>query len=160
MSDDGKIILFPSNRIKNNQKTGVQSKKITDEINKQKTIEFVEGAVDDIALELLHRFVDMACKTNSPQFMRDYAFLVDTLRSLLKRDFGLNHVVQKVVNNIVTIDTTPKGEQVARIDYSKIFDTETKKTKVLSDDVQDEFSDSDVEFIPDFDLPPEPENDN
>lgn len=158
MSEDGKVILFPTNRIVNKSKTGKKDEKFSKEIEKQQTIQFVESAVDDFALNLLHKCVDLAMKTNTPQFTKDFSYVVDAMRSMIKRDFGLNHVVQKIVNNTVQIDTSPKGEQIARIDYSKIYDTKAKTVKQISD-ITDEADDGGIEFIPDFDLTP-PDNDN
>ena len=96
-------------------------------------------------------------RTNTEVFTKDFAYLVDAMRSMIKRDFGLNHVVQKVVDNTVQIDVSPKGEQIARIDYSKIYDTKAKSVKKISE-ITDEASGG-IEFIPDFDLDP-PNNDN
>lgn len=157
MNEDGKIILFPKDRIVKKDNVGPKSEKFSKQIEKQQTIQFVESAVDDIALDLLKRCVDLAMRTNTEVFTKDFAYLVDAMRSMIKRDFGLNHVVQKVVDNTVQIDVSPKGEQIARIDYSKIYDTKAKSVKKISE-ITDE-ADGGIEFIPDFDLDP-PNNDN
>lgn len=159
MNEDGKIILFPKNRIVNNDKTGKKDEKFSKQVEKQQTIQFVESAVDDIALDLLRKCVDLAMKTNSLHFTQDFSYVVDAMRSMIKRDFGLNHVVQKIVDKTVQIDISPKGEQIARIDYSKIYDTKTKSVKNISD-ITDEVKEGGIEFIPDFDLDTPPENDN
>lgn len=156
MADD-KIILFPIDRIKNAHKTGKKDPKFSKQIEKQQTIQFVEAAVDDIALDLLKKCVDLAMKTNTPAFTRDFAYTVDAMRSMIKRDFELNHVVQKIVDKTVKVETTPKGEQVARIDYGKIYDTKAKTLKQLPEELED--GGNQIEFIPDFDLDP-PDNDN
>jgi hypothetical protein len=157
VNEDGKIILFPKDRIVKKDNVGPKGEKFSKQVEKQQTIQFVESAVDDIALDLLKRCVDLAMRTNTEVFTKDFAYLVDAMRSMIKRDFGLNHVVQKVVDSTVQIDVSPKGEQIARIDYSKIYDTKAKSVKNISD-ITDEAKGG-IEFIPDFDLDP-PNNDN
>ena len=103
MSDDGKVILFPTDRIKNKANTGVKSTKFQKQIEKEQTVKFIESAVDDIAMKLLHNFVDLAMKTNTETFTRDFSYLVDVLRATIKRDFGLNHIVHKIADNTVEL---------------------------------------------------------
>lgn len=159
MSEDGKVILFPTNRIVNRDKTGKKDEKFSKEVEKQQTIQFVESAVDDLALDLLRKCVDLAMKTNTITFTKDFSYVVDAMRSMIKRDFNLNHVVQKIVDKTVQIELSPKGEQIARIDYSKIYDTKAKTVKQISDITDEAKEDGGIEFIPDFDLDP-PDNDN
>ena len=153
MADDN-IILFPTDRIKNKENTGVKDTKFQKRVEKEQTNKFIESAVDDIALKLLHNFVDLAMKTQSETFTKDFSFLVDVLRSTIKRDFGLNHIVQKMVDKSVELKVDRDNNQMARIDYEKLADMSfKKKTKPLSDDVNDELNPSGIEFTPDFDPP-------
>ncbi len=153
MSDDN-IILFPTDRIKNKENTGVKDTKFQKRVEKEQTNKFIESAVDDIALKLLHNFVDLAMKTQSETFTKDFSFLVDVLRSTIKRDFGLNHIVQKMVDNSVELKIDRQNNQMARINYENLSNMSfKKKTKPLSDDVNDELNPSGIEFTPDFDPP-------
>ena len=153
MSNDN-IILFPTDRIKNKEQTGVKDTKFQKRVEKEQTNKFIESAVDDIALKLLHNFVDLAMKTQSETFTKDFSFLVDVLRSTIKRDFGLNHIVQKMVDNSVELRIDRDNNQMARINYEKLSDMSfKKKTKPLSDDLSDELNPSGIEFTPDFDPP-------
>ena len=119
MADDN-VILFPVDKIKNKANTGVKDNKFQKRIEKEQTNKFVETAVDDIALKLLHHFVDLAMKTQTETFTKDFSFLVDVLRSTIKRDFGLNHIVQKMVDNTVELKIDRNNNQMARIDYEKL----------------------------------------
>ena len=153
MSDDN-IILFPTDRIKNKQQTGTKNTKFQKQIEKEQTQKFVESAVDDIAMKLLHNFVDLAMKTNTDVFTRDFSYLVDVLRATIKRDFGLNHIVHKITDNTVELIHDNAGNTRARIDYSNInkidFRPKADRTKEpLSEEVKDELTG--VDFIPDFD---------
>ena len=153
MSDDN-VILFPTNRIKNSDNTGVKNTKFQKQIEKEQTAKFIESAVDDIAMKLLHNFVDLAMKTNTDVFTRDFSYLVDVLRATIKRDFGLNHIVHKITDNTVELIHDNAGNTRARIDYSNInkidFRPKADRTKEpLSEEVKDELTG--VDFIPDFD---------
>ena len=153
MSNDN-IILFPTDRIKNKENTGVKDTKFQKRVEKEQTNKFIESAVDDIALKLLHNFVDLAMKTQSETFTKDFSFLVDVLRSTIKRDFGLNHIVQKMVDNSVELKIDRQNNQMARINYENLSNMSfKKKTKPLSDDINDELNPSGIEFTPDFDPP-------
>ena len=153
MSDDN-IILFPTNRIKNKENVGVKDTRFQKRVEREQTNKFIESAVDDIALKLLHNFVDLAMKTQSETFTKDFSFLVDVLRSTIKRDFGLNHIVQKMVDKSVELKVDRNNNQMARIDYEKLSDMSfKKKTKPLSNDINDELNPSGIEFTPDFDPP-------
>jgi len=151
---DENIILFPTDRIKNKENVGVKDTRFQKRIEKEQTTKFIESAVDDIALKLLHNFVDLAMKTQSETFTKDFSFLVDVLRSTIKRDFGMNHIVQKMVDKSVELKVDRNNNQMARIDYEKLSDMSfKKKTKPLSNDVNDELNPSGIEFTPDFDPP-------
>ncbi len=154
MSDDGKVILFPTDRIKNKANTGVKNTKFQKQIEKEQTVKFVESAVDDIAMKLLHNFVDLAMKTNTETFTRDFSYLVDVLRATIKRDFGLNHILHKVVDNTVELVHDNAGNTRARIDYANIgkIDFRPKKDRTkepLSEEGKAELTG--VDFIHDFD---------
>ena len=151
MADDN-IILFPLDKIKNKANTGVKDNRFQKRIEKEQTNKFIETAVDDIALKLLHNFVDLAMKTQTETFTKDFSFLVDVLRSTIKRDFGLNHIVQKMVDKSVELKVDRNNNQMARINYEKLQDMAFKsKTKPISNDVNDELNPSGIEFTPDFD---------
>jgi hypothetical protein len=153
VSDDN-VILFPTDRIKNSKQTGTKNTKFQKQIEKEQTQKFVESAVDDIAMKLLHNFVDLAMKTNTDVFTKDFSYLVDVLRATIKRDFGLNHIVHKITDNTVELIHDNAGNTRARIDYSNInkidFRPKVDRTKEpLSEEVKDELTG--VDFIPDFD---------
>ena len=153
MADDN-VILFPIDKIKNKANTGVKDTKFQQRIQKDQTNKFVETAVDDIALKLLHHFVDLAMKTQTETFTKDFSFLVDVLRSTIKRDFGLNHIVQKMVDNSVVLKVDKENNTMARINYENLGNMSFKsKTRPLSNDVNDELNPSGIEFTPDFDPP-------
>ena len=91
-------------------------------------------------------------KTQSETFTKDFSFLVDVLRSTIKRDFGLNHIVQKMVDRSVELKVDRNNNTMARINYENLQNMAFKsKTKPISNDVNDELNPSGIEFTPDFD---------
>ena len=158
MSEDN-IILFPTNRIKDKSKVEhpVDPKENARLVEEQ-TKEFVEGNVDDIAYQLLDKFVTMGIKTNQLAFTADLALVIDTIRGLVYRDFNKPHPAQKLTDKLVTLNTSGKSKS-ARLDYSKVLDVKHKPHKPFSKDIEDEVRDladmADIHFTPDF----EPDND-
>ena len=155
MNDKDNIILFPLNKIKNRQKVEhpVDEKEHA-KLVEQQTKEFVEGNVDDIAYQLLDKFVNMGIRTNQLTFTADLAVVIDTIRGLVYRDFKRPHPAQQLADKMVTIKTTGKMKS-ARLDYSKVLDIKHKPHRPLSRDVEDEVRDmsdmADIQFTPDFD---------
>ena len=151
-----KIILFPLDRIKNKDRVGPSdTSKQQKKIEQQQTKEFVEAATDDIALNLLKQFVDLAIRTNSEKFTKDLSLLVDVMRGLIYRDFNQYHPAQDLSDKIVTVSYDRQGQQVAKLDYSKVIDKKHKVHKPLSEDLKNELEglDSNVKFEDDFNLP-------
>ena len=158
--DKDKIIQFPTNRIvhQRTKELNEQKRKMGEKVAKafqvQQTKRFVETAVDDISMGLLKQFVNLAMKTNQPNFTKDLALLVDVLRGLIYRDFGVNHPAQKLSDKMVKLTTNRLGTMSAKIDYSDIVE-KPKRTKPISGDVKKELKDlNDTAgfFEPDGDL--------
>ena len=109
MADDGKIIPFPTDKIVNprtrelDEQRRKMGEKVAKQIQEQQTKKFVETAVDDISMGLLKNFVDLAMKTNNPDFTKDLALLVDVMRGMIYRDFKLPHPAQKLADKMVVL---------------------------------------------------------
>ena len=155
MSDDN-IILFPADRIQNIEAAGKKDNDVFKKrIQKQQTKAFVEDSVDQISMDLIKKFVDMACKTQQTTFTKDFSLLVDMMRGLLYRDFGLNHPAQRLADKMVVLDQNTRGQTIARLDYAKVLEFKSKPKKPLNKEVSEELDDlrngSDI-FEPDMDL--------
>ena len=155
MNDKDNIILFPTNRIKDrkNVEHPVDPKQ-HQKLVEQQTKEFVEGNVDDIAYQLLDKFVNMGIRTNKMTFTADLALVIDAIRGLVYRDFNKPHPAQQLADKMVTLNTSGKNKS-ARLDYTKVLPTKHKTHKPLSKDIEDEVRDlsdmADIHFTPDFD---------
>ena len=126
-----------------------KDQKFLDELHRQQTKEFVETSVDEISINLLKRFYDLAIKTEKPSFTKDLAMLVDVMRGLIYRDFNMKHPSQVLSEKMVELRVLKDGSQSARISY----DTFKKgKTVPLNPEVKEEFKDGPGIFEPDGDL--------
>jgi hypothetical protein len=144
VSDD-KIIHFPTERIVNHRSRELDEQrrkmgeKVAKQIKQQQTKKFVETAVDDISMNLLKQFVDLAMKTQSNVFMQDLALLVDVMRGMIYRDFGLKHPAQTLSDKMVILKDNKSGQPQAKINYEPVLKAMTSKP--ISKDVKEELND-------------------
>jgi len=160
LSDNDNIIVFPTNRIQNKDAVGKtpderEHKKLVD----KQTREFVEGNVDQLAYQLLDKFVNMGIRTNQISFTADLALVIDSIRGLIYRDFGKKHPAQLLSEKMVKVNLNGSNK-TAKINYNEVLNINHKEHKPFSRDVEDEIRDlsdmADIQFTPDFD----PDNDN
>ena len=154
MDDKNKIILFPTERIVNKE-TARPDPKAGEKVRVDRTKEFVEGNVDEIAMNMLRQFVEMAMKTDKPEFTKDLGLVVDILRGMIYRDFDVQHPAQKLADKIVDLKMTRFGPQVW-IDYNRVLETQHKPHKPLIAEIKDEIkrrNDGWSDFEPDFPFP-------
>ena len=143
MSDD-KIIPFPKNRIVNQRSRELDEQrrkmgdKVAKEIEKQQTKQFVETSVDDMSMNLLRQFYDMSIKTDKHTFTKDLALLVDVMRGLMYRDFGVKHPAQSLSDKMVILKVNKDGTQSAKIDYTGVINGSKKTGKPLSKEVKED----------------------
>lgn len=143
------IIQFPTNKIVNprtrelNEQRRKMGEKVAKQIQEQQTRKFVETAVDDISMHLLKNFVDLAMKTNQPNFTKDLALLVDVMRGMIYRDFKMIHPAQKLADKMVLLKTNRNGVTSAKINYAEVLekDKPVRNNKPISPDVNKELKD-------------------
>jgi|TARA_B100000287_G_scaffold350262_1_gene339029 hypothetical protein len=148
---------------------------IGDELRKSQTAEFVEGVVDDLAIQLIKNFVDLAMKIDRPSFYADLAVLTDIIRGMIYRDFGYTHISQILVDKIVSTVRDKTGNPAPVINYSKVLERsdivndehitpmrerqlelDFEEAGYIDDGPNNIFkSEIDVEFEPDIELPPD-----
>ena len=136
------IILFPTNKIVEKSTTGpVKDDKFAKKLEQEQTKQFVETTVDDISIDLLRKFYNLAIKTNKDTFTKDLAVLVDVMRGLIYRDFDIKHPAQVLSDKLVTLSNLKDGSQSAKIDYTSLIEKKHKQHKPLSPDIKDELRD-------------------
>ena len=141
------VIPFPTSKIVNprTRELDAQRRKmgenVAKQIQEQQTRKFVETAVDDISMHLLKNFVDLAMKTNQPNFTKDLALLVDEMRGMIYRDFKIKHPAQKLADKMVELKTNKAGTVSAKINYSNVLDESVRNNRPISGDVNKELKD-------------------
>ena len=136
------IILFPTNKIVGKSTTGpVKDDKFAKKLEQEQTKQFVETTVDDISIDLLRKFYNLAIKTNKDTFTKDLAVLVDVMRGLIYRDFDIKHPAQILSDKLVDLKTLKDGSQSAKIDYTDLIHKKHKQHKPFSPDIKDELRD-------------------
>lgn len=142
VKDTDNIIMFPTNKIVDKTNVGPRKdEKFIKKVQEDQTKQFVETTVDDISINLLRQFYNMAIKTDTHTFTRDLAMLVDMMRGLIYRDFGINHPAQILSDKIVELKVNKDGSQSAKIDYTNVIEKPHKVHKPLSPDIKDELKD-------------------
>ena len=150
-----KVIPFHKNRIVEKSTAGPADPKVSKRLEEQQTRQFVETSVDDMSMNLLRQFYDMAVKTDKHSFTKDLALLVDIMRGLMYRDFGIKHPAQKLSDKMVNLKVNKDGGQSAQIDYTGVIDTQAKTKKPLSKDFKEELKDlneTGIKFDPETDF--------
>ena len=116
----GDLIPFPTKRIIRKTPT---PQSVETEAKKKKAKEnyFIEQLSEEIVLHIIHVLQDNAVRMKDEAFLRDLAVIIESIKSLIYRDFGRRHKMQAISDALATIKKLPDGKQVTDLDYSKIF---------------------------------------
>ena len=137
----GKILQFPMHRVKR----AVPEVTISNEQKKHfKEEQFIEQLTEQLSLDILEVLKDNVVDINDDIFLRDLAITIESIKSLLKRDFGKPHSMQVITDTLVNILTTPDGKKLTEINYSKIV--KPPKMKVKLEPKPEKTVDVDFEF--------------
>jgi len=138
----GKLLQFPINRVVRNIPEAPElSEEEQDDIKKEK---FIEQLTEQLSLDILSVFQENVVHLKSDLFLRDLAMVIESIKSLLKRDFGKQHPMQSVTDSFINIATTKEGRKLTDINYSRIL-----KIKRKDPPKKEEQS---INFEPDFNL--------
>ena len=137
----GKLIKFPAHRVvyKAEPKRPELSE---DEARQIKEEKFVEQITESLILDIIHVLQENVVDTKTDIFLRDLAIVIESIKSLLKRDFGRNHPMQTIADSIAKIHTLKDGRKVTDLNYSKLI---AKKAKEKQQEL-------DIQFDPDIKL--------
>tara|TARA_S200002703_G_scaffold108960_1_gene94746 strand:+ start:456 stop:878 length:423 start_codon:yes stop_codon:yes gene_type:complete len=138
----GKLLQFPLNRIVRNVPEAPElSEEEQIELKKDK---FVEQLTDQLSMDILAVLQENVVNLKRDEFLRDLAVVIESIKSLLKRDFDRHHPMQNITDSFINIHTTKDGRKLTDINYSKIL-----KTKRKDPPKKEEQS---INFEPDFNL--------
>ena len=120
----GNVVMFPTHKIKKPKikQTEEQSKKIKENI-------FIEQLVEEFTLDFIHVLQQNAITMKNETFLRDLAVVIESIKSLIKRDFKQKHPMQAVTDAIAKISVLPDGKKVTDMNYSKVFVSKPKLDK-------------------------------
>jgi hypothetical protein len=122
----GKLLQFPINRVVRSIPEAPElSEEEQEEIKKEK---FIEQLTEQLSLDILHVFQENVVHLKSDLFLKDLALVIESIKSLLKRDFGKPHPMQSITDSFINIATTKEGRKLTDINYGKIL--KIKKTEV------------------------------
>ena len=115
----GDLIPFPKKRIVRKNPT---PQSVETEAKKKKAKEnyFIEQLSEEIVLHIIHVLQDNAVRMKDEAFLRDLAVIIESIKSLLRRDFGKPHPMQPITDTLIRIITLPDGKKVSDINYGKI----------------------------------------
>ena len=115
----GKLLQFPINRVVRSIPEAPElSEEEQEEIKKEK---FIEQLTEQLSLDILHVFQENVVHLKSDLFLKDLALVIESIKSLLKRDFGKPHPMQSITDSFINIATTKEGRKLTDINYNKIL---------------------------------------
>ena len=124
----GNVVMFPAHKVRK-PKTNSASKQTEEQSKKAKENIFIEQLVEEFTLDLIHVLQENAVTMKNESFLRDLSVVIESIKSLLKRDFGQKHPMQTITDAISKISKLPNGKQVTDMNYSKVFVTKPKVDK-------------------------------
>ena len=126
----GNIVMFPAHKARK-PKTNLASKQSEEDAKKIKEDIFIEQLVEEFTLDFIHVLQENAITMKNETFLRDLAVVIESIKSLIKRDFKKKHPMQSITDVLAKISVLPNGKKVTDMDYGKIF--VSKKPKVDKD---------------------------
>ena len=114
----GKLIKFPTHRVIHG--TPKRPELSEDEAKQIKEEKFVEQITESLILDIIHVLQDNVVDTKNNIFLRDLAIIIESIKSLLKRDFGRHHPMHTLTDAIVRIHNLEDGRKVTDINYGKV----------------------------------------
>ena len=120
--------MFPAHKTRK-PKTDLGAKQSNEESKKIKENIFIEQLVEEFTLDFIHVLQENAVTMKNETFLRDLAIVIESIKSLLKRDFKQKHPLQTITDAISKIPQLPDGKKVTDMNYSKVFVTKPKVDK-------------------------------
>ena len=144
----GDLIKFPTHKIKPNSKPE-RPPLSEEEARLIKEEKFVEQITESLILDIIHVLQENAVETKTDIFLRDLAIIIESIKSLLKRDFGIEHPMHNITDAIVRIHNLNDGRKVTDINYGNLITKHKKESKQKQEERQQEL---DIQFDPDIKL--------
>ena len=148
MEKNSNVIKFPTDRVVHNNKP-VKPKLSEEETRQIKEDIFVDQITESLILDIIHVLQENVVDTKTDVFLRDLAIVIESIKGLLKRDFGREHPMQTISDSIAKIHTLKDGRKVTDINYANLITKHKKESKQKQEERQQEL---DIQFDPDIKL--------
>ena len=122
------VVMFPAHKARK-PKTDLASKQSEEQASKIKEDLFIEQLVEEFTLDFIHVLQENAITMKNETFLRDLAVVIESIKSLIKRDFNKKHPMQAVTDAVAKISVLPDGKKVTDMNYSKVFVSKPKVDK-------------------------------
>ena len=114
----GELIQFPTSRIV--RKAPPIPKPTERQEKDMQVAKFVEELTEQLSMTILAIFQENVVHMKGDNFLRDLAVVIEGVKSLLYRDFGKEHPMQKLTDTLTSIITLKTGQRITDINYSKL----------------------------------------
>ena len=118
------VVMFPAHKARK-PKTDLASKQSEEQATKIKEDIFIEQLVEEFTLDFIHVLQENAITMKNETFLRDLAVVIESIKSLIKRDFKKKHPMQSITDVIAKISLLPDGKKVTDMNYGKVFVSKT-----------------------------------
>ena len=126
----GELIQFPTSRI---VRRAPPLPKLTERQEEDQQVhKFIEELTEQLSMTILAICQENVVHMKGEPFLRDLAVVIEGLKSLLYRDFGKVHPMQKLTDTLTSIITLKTGQRITDINYSKLS-TNLPQTKRFAD---------------------------
>ena len=113
----GKLLQFPLDRVKR----AIPEIEISEEQKQHlKEEQFIEQLTEQLSMDILSVLQENVVDVKSDLFLKDLGITIESIKSLLRRDFGKPHPMQPITDTLIRIITLPDGKKVSDINYGKI----------------------------------------
>ena len=147
--DKDNIIPFPGTKVDTKSES---IDKLNDELLMQKEeVEMIESTIDEVAIDLIRRLVDIGIDINKKEFYGDLAMITELVRGLIYRDFKREHLATVLIDKIIDIQYNERGEVQPVINYSRVLEQK---------DMPGQEGEKEIHFEPDFEIPLPEEDDD
>ena len=127
----GELIQFPKSRIV--RRPEQIAPKLAEKQEKDVQIaQFVEDLTEQLSMQILATCQENVVHMKGEPFLRDLAIVIEGVKSLLYRDFGKKHPMQKLTDTMIQIITMKTGQRITDINYSKLS-TSPPQAKYFAD---------------------------
>jgi hypothetical protein len=118
------VVMFPAHKARK-PKTNLAVKQTEEQAKKIKEDLFIEQLTEEFTLDFIHVLQENAVNMKGETVLRDLAVVIESIKSLIKRDFKQKHPMQTITDVISKITTLPNGKKVTDMNYNKVFVSKT-----------------------------------